>query len=1248
MEYRPASISSHIEDQFPNIYRAEGPDFIALVKSYYEFLDQSNTRNFSALGDIDNTIESFLKYYKSKYLHSLPFPESSTDDIAFLVKNISDLYRSKGTQEALELMFKMFYKQDIETYYPSSSILKLSDSKWVFSTYLEFKPSANTNDFPVKRGDVIEGDSSKATAFVDEVVFYNISGVQVPVAYISNVYGKFTSDDALKVTRSGSESFPGKIIYGSLNKPDVLIEGGTADNKIGDKVKLISSKSGVLGEGVVRAISDIPEGSIAWELKDGGWGYDTSLAVDGTGSLISENKTLVSTQVLVVASEIDAKPGDTITTDFAGAGVFVNNEGGAQDSGFVLRGTSTIVQYEYPLLYVSAYDPADTDYSDPVGVLSQTAPYHDGAFHVRNQSDLSQIAEMPNGYEGVVALNGSTLFNITTLGSFNDTASYEIESYENTETVTFFTDTIGDFANTYLGHIPTPDGSGGYDEVLVEESGDVVAGNTYEIVTGTNPRAGEQVTWTDIPNISTSYINDSSDFFRRTDQVDHNYITGQSLLVTLTGSFNPFVSGTTYYVRVVNQDFFRLYNTQQGAVNNDNADLVQFTSSDISNATGNFIVTFPTIDFTHPYFGAPNSNPGTLFSVTPEQLVDNALGADAFLAGTVINRTEINYGMSGSIFTDYRTRLADALGSKTANLGSLENIKITSTGAGYTSNVRTYIYNDDMKKFGYGPLSVKFNVSNFDIQIGEIIEQTIQVPDLSTNSFGDFTSLNSTIDYIARGKLIGVDTENDAFLFQQLSFYPFRVGGSAIQIAGNSLSITSIKRLSSDSYSPLGENAVVEGRSDYLAGRITDVDITRSGFRYESGEQLSLVNNDETNTEKYGNVVGLAKADVTQAGITEGRWATTTSHLSDNNRYIHDNHYYQQYSYDVSTILDPTVYENTLKDVVHVAGTKFFGTPMISTNNDVTCAVDSTVVKTPTSLEVLLRATPEVITQTLNEMYVWYVTGLLQEKAPLLYEVVRQRDNTGNMYIDIVLTNGTDVVDAPNEATQMAGYVGNGTTGDAAVDTRIQSLIQHLINNASSVEKSFQHPFQPPGQNVDVFNFQTIELMIENGGPSTYASMYDALATCTLDGDGVDEVEITNQGVGYVVPPIVTFSAPPSGTTAQGTASITRDGRVSKITITNAGTGYTVAPTITINTPTETLIVNAGSLDVGTTYQVIDMGSVAGDDPAWDALGGTDTYSQGSVFEAKNDGGALTGAKFIPALLAAIVELPSNTIVDFD
>lgn len=63
----------------------------------------------------------------------------------------------------------------------------------------------------------------------------------------------------------------------------------------------------------------------------------------------------------------------------------------------------------------------------------------------------------------------------------------------------------------------------------------------------------------------------------------------------------------------------------------------------------------------------------------------------------------------------------------------------------------------------------------------------------------------------------------------------------------------------------------------------------------------------------------------------------------------------------------------------------------------------------------------------------------------------------------------------------------------------------------------------------------------------------------------VSGVTIINGGNNYTSIPSVTFSAPPSGTTATGTAVVS-GGEIVAVLITNPGTGYTSAPTITFGT----------------------------------------------------------------------------------
>jgi hypothetical protein len=66
--------------------------------------------------------------------------------------------------------------------------------------------------------------------------------------------------------------------------------------------------------------------------------------------------------------------------------------------------------------------------------------------------------------------------------------------------------------------------------------------------------------------------------------------------------------------------------------------------------------------------------------------------------------------------------------------------------------------------------------------------------------------------------------------------------------------------------------------------------------------------------------------------------------------------------------------------------------------------------------------------------------------------------------------------------------------------------------------------------------------------------------------NAVSSVAITNPGGDYLTAPLVTFSAPPSGTTATGVATVNVRGQVTGVIITNSGSGYTSGPpTITFS-----------------------------------------------------------------------------------
>lgn len=95
-------------------------------------------------------------------------------------------------------------------------------------------------------------------------------------------------------------------------------------------------------------------------------------------------------------------------------------------------------------------------------------------------------------------------------------------------------------------------------------------------------------------------------------------------------------------------------------------------------------------------------------------------------------------------------------------------------------------------------------------------------------------------------------------------------------------------------------------------------------------------------------------------------------------------------------------------------------------------------------------------------------------------------------------------------------------------------------------------------------------------------------------------------GAGYTVVPTVTFSAPSTGTTATGTASVVvMPGgyfALTGIAITNAGSGYTTAPTVTIAAPTTVgMVVGFAVTSSGSGYNSVPTVALTGGSAAVEA-----------------------------------------------
>jgi len=276
-------ISPFIENQFPSFYKEEGPQFIAFVKAYYEWLETANNVTYQArrlpdYRDIDTTLDEFILQFKEKYLKNIQFDTATNKEL--LVKNSLDLYRSKGTERSIDLFFKLVYGTAAEVRYPADNILRVSDGVWERPEYLEVTHNRYNIDYVGKQ---IIGAISGATAFVEKFIRRRTSAGYVDLLYISGRNQLFRNGELIGLNINNVPAFDrakrAKLV-GSVNR--VILQDRSRDFRVGDIVSFSGTTNGVGGLARVESVSEAT-GIVDFIFIDGGYGYTLD-----AGSIISE------------------------------------------------------------------------------------------------------------------------------------------------------------------------------------------------------------------------------------------------------------------------------------------------------------------------------------------------------------------------------------------------------------------------------------------------------------------------------------------------------------------------------------------------------------------------------------------------------------------------------------------------------------------------------------------------------------------------------------------------------------------------------------------------------------------------------------------------------------------------------------------------------------------------------------------------------------------------------------------------
>ena len=127
--------------------------------------------------DVDNTTDTLLRYIRSEYVDDIPLTAKA--DRRKLVKRAKELYRIRGSEQSLYLIFKILYDKNISIFYPRDYVFNPSDSSYNKNKAIRVQEIGSTyaitdDDFDQWKGYYAVGATSGAKAVIADIDYFGI------------------------------------------------------------------------------------------------------------------------------------------------------------------------------------------------------------------------------------------------------------------------------------------------------------------------------------------------------------------------------------------------------------------------------------------------------------------------------------------------------------------------------------------------------------------------------------------------------------------------------------------------------------------------------------------------------------------------------------------------------------------------------------------------------------------------------------------------------------------------------------------------------------------------------------------------------------------------------------------------------------------------------------------------------------------------------------------------------------------
>ena len=275
-------ISSQVDSQFPGFIREEGPQFVAFLRAYFEYAEQSGnaidaSRSIKDNQDIDRTVDSFVEYFRREFMINIP--KDALADQRLLTKHIREFYRTRGSQESYRFLFRVIFGKEIDFYYPGDDILRASDGRWVQEIRLRVGAPSNVDPRSLE-GKRIRGVNSGATAFVEDIIATEALGLLVYDLNVRNIAGAFADGERIINADNPSEFTTVNSQVGSI--VDIDVTDGGAFHTLGNNVIIDGAGSTEAATGIISEVTN--RSAVTIKLAKAGSGYtkeNTRLFISG-------------------------------------------------------------------------------------------------------------------------------------------------------------------------------------------------------------------------------------------------------------------------------------------------------------------------------------------------------------------------------------------------------------------------------------------------------------------------------------------------------------------------------------------------------------------------------------------------------------------------------------------------------------------------------------------------------------------------------------------------------------------------------------------------------------------------------------------------------------------------------------------------------------------------------------------------------------------------------------------------------